>query len=378
MASNPEFQDYYRTLGVPRTATQAEIKKAFRKLARESHPDKHPGDTSAERRFKEINEANAVLSDPAKRTKYDQFGRDWEAYSRAGAAAGGPSGNPFGPGGPFAGFGGGAARSGAGPGGIRYEFRTSGDGGGFSEFFRMMFGDENAAAGEPERFARGGGGSRAGAGTTGTAGTESIDELLARMGIAGAPGAAAGNGRRPAARAKPQPIEVTAELTLEESFHGTSRIVDIDGRRLELTIPRGAATGSRIRLTGKGPNGADLIVVTKVKAHPIFARRGDDLEREVPVSLGEALLGAEVPVGTLKGRVLLKVPEGTQNGRTFRLKGQGMPKFKGDGAGDLFVKVRVVLPTDLDDESKAAARQLLDRIDQPDPREVPAKQTGST
>src|SRR5919107_3331072 len=128
MAQQPEFQDYYRTLGVPRTASQADIKKAFRKLARENHPDKNAGDKVAERRFKEINEANAVLSDPAKRSKYDQFGRDWEAYSRAGAAAGGSSGDPFGPGGPFAGFNFGGARAGGGragggPGGVPHRVR---------------------------------------------------------------------------------------------------------------------------------------------------------------------------------------------------------------------------------------------------------------
>lgn len=364
MAQQPEFQDYYRTLGVPRSATQAEIKKAFRKLARESHPDKHPGDSGAERRFKEINEANAVLSDPAKRSKYDQFGRDWEAYTRAGAAAGGAGGqDPFAPGGPFAGFsgfrGGGSS---TGPGGIRYEFRTTGDPGAFSDFFHMMFGDESAAAGEPHRFSSSSG--------------ESIDELLGRMGMAGAAGNA-GGGRgapfgtaRPAGnvRARNEPIEVTAELTLEESFHGTSRVVDIDGRRLEVTIPRGAGTGNRIRLTGKGPDGRDLIVVTRQKPHRTFTRKGDDLERELPITLREALLGDEIPVGTLKGRVLLKVPAGTQSGRTFRLKGQGMPKFKGDGAGDLYVRVRVVLPTNLDDDAKAAAQALLDRVDQPDPR----------
>ncbi len=109
-------------------------------------------------------------------------------------------------------------------------------------------------------------------------------------------------------------------------------------------------------------------MVTKLKPHPVFTRRGDDLEREVPVTLREALLGGEIPVATLKGRVLLKVPEATQSGRTFRLKGQGMPKFKGDGAGDLFVRVRVVLPTDLSDEAKAAATRFLDLAEQPDPR----------
>lgn len=358
MAHQPEFQDYYRTLGVPRSATQAEIKKAFRKLARESHPDKHPGDSGAERRFKEINEANAVLSDPAKRAKYDQFGRDWEAYARAGAAAGGAPGgaDPFGPGGPFAAYGGFRTASGTGPGGVRYEFRTTGDAGAFSDFFHMMFGDESAAAGEPERFNAGS--------------AESIDDLLGRLGMAGAGrgGGAGRAGRTPNVQARSEPIEVTAELTLEESFHGTTRIVEIDGRRLEVTIPRGAGTGNRIRLTGKGPGGRDLIVITKQKPHRTFSRKGDDLERELPITLREALLGGEIPVGTLKGRVLLTVPAGTQNGRTFRLKGQGMPKFKGDGSGDLYVRVRLVLPTELDDKARTAARRFLDLVDQPDPR----------
>ena len=367
MASQPEFQDYYRTLGVPRTASQADIKKAFRKLARENHPDKHAGDKAAERRFKEINEANAVLSDPAKRSKYDQFGRDWEAYARAGAAAGGAPGRPSGSGNPFSGFGfgGGGARAGGtagGAGGVRYEFRTSGDAGAFSDFFHMMFGDESAAAGEPEMFSANG---------------ESMDDLLSRLGMAGAADGARSGGARSrvgssgaagATRAKPQPIEVLAELSLEESFHGTSRLVELDGKRLEVTIPRGAGNGNRIRLTGKGPSGGDLIVVTKLKPHPVFTRRGDDLEREVPVTLGEALLGGEIPVGTLKGRVLLKVPEATQSGRTFRLKGQGMPAFKGDATGDLFVRIRVVLPTNLSDEAKEAAERFLDFANQPDPR----------
>jgi DnaJ-class molecular chaperone len=372
MAQQPEFQDYYKTLGVPRTASQADIKKAFRKAARESHPDKHAGDKVAERRFKEINEANAVLSDSAKRSKYDQFGRDWEAYARAGAAAGGPSGDPFGPGSPFAGFGfggarggGGGARAGGAPGGVRYEFRTTGDAGAFSDFFHMMFGDESAAAGEPEVFSGNG---------------ESMDDLLSRLGMAGAGASRTGGSRSRVgstgsgaagpthARAKPQPIEVTAELSLEESFHGTTRIVDIEGKRLELTIPRGATTGSRIRMTGKGPGGRDLIVITKVKHHPVFTRRGDDLEREIPITLREALLGGEIPVGTLKGRVLLKIPSGTQAGRRFRLKGQGMPAFRRDATGDLFVRVRVVLPTDLSDEARAAAERFLDLAPQPDPR----------
>src|SRR5690348_10954254 len=134
-----EYQDYYETLGVPRTASQAEIKKAFRKLAREHHPDKKPGDKEAERRFKAVNEANAVLSDPDKRKKYDRLGKDWEAYARAGVDPD-AAGNPFGPGGPFAQY----ATGGAGgrSGNVRYEFRTSGDAGGFSDFFRAFFGGD--------------------------------------------------------------------------------------------------------------------------------------------------------------------------------------------------------------------------------------------
>ena len=229
----------------------------------------------------------------------------------------------------------------------------------------MMFGDESAAAGEPEVFSGGG---------------ESMDDLLSRLGMVGASGGARSGGTRSRvgsagpggpssqSRTKPQPVEVTAELSLEESFHGTSRIVDIDGKRLEITIPRGAGTGSRVRLTGKGPGGRDLVVVTKLRHHPVFTRRGDDLEREVPVTLREALLGSEIPIGTLKGRVLLKIPAETQSGRTFRLKGQGMPAFKGGASGDLFVRVRVVLPNDLSDEAKAAAERFLDLVPQPDPR----------
>jgi DnaJ-class molecular chaperone len=230
----------------------------------------------------------------------------------------------------------------------------------------MMFGDESAAAGEPHIFSAGYG--------------ESIDDLLQRLGVSGAGGVAGGaRGTRADSAAagrhvgsttaqRRAPIEVTAEIALEESFHGTTRIVDIDGRRLEITIPRGAATGSKIRLTGKAPEGQDLIVVTKVKSHPVFSRKADDLEREVPVTLREALLGGEVPVGTLKGKVLLKIPPGTQHGRVLRLKGQGMPRFKGGGAGDLLVRVRVVLPTNLSDTATAAADRFLDLAAQPAPR----------
>jgi len=240
-------------------------------------------------------------------------------------------------------------------------FRTSGDPGAFSDFFRMMFGDEDAAAGEPETFR-----------STGRGGTGSLDDILAGMGF----GAAGGGGRSRAGQAggdrigQPRlaPVEATAEVTLEEAFHGSSRIVELNGKRLEVTIPRGVDNGSRIRLTGKGPDGRDLVVVTKLRPHPTFTRSGADLEREVKVTLQEALLGGEIHVGTLKGRVLLTIPAGTQSGRRLRLKGQGMPRLKGGTAGDLYVRVHVVLPTNLSDEAKAAATQFFELAAQPNPR----------
>jgi curved DNA-binding protein len=346
-----EYQDYYQTLGLSRNATQPEIKKAFRKLAREHHPDTKPGDAAAERRFKEINEAHAVLVDPEKRRKYDLLGANWQTYGQAGGAAGG--GNPF------AGFG----RAGAGQSGnIRYEFRTSG-GGEFSDFFRTFFTAEDAAASGTSPRGRSGG-----AGPT-------FEEILGQMGLNDAArdtnraSGASRTGTRAGPRPQPvQALEAIAEIDLTEAFQGTTRRVDIDGKRLEVTIPRGADNGTRIKLTGQGPGGSDVVVVTRVRPHATFTRRGADLERDLPITLREALLGSEIPVTTLKGKILLRIPAGTQNGRTFRLKGQGMPRLRGDDSGDLLARIRVVLPSDLDAEAEEAARRFLDRLDQPDPR----------
>ncbi len=341
-----DYKDYYAVLGVPKTASPADIKKAFRKLARQHHPDSNPDNDAAERKFKEINEANEVLSDPAKRKQYDELGANWEAISRARSAGAGSAGGAS----PFGGFGG---FGGAGGGGnVRYEFHTASDPGEFSDFFRMFFGDEAQGASP----ASGGRGSR----PTGGLGFE---DILAGMGI---DGRSVGN---PPPRPAPAAIhEATAEITLEEAYHGTTRLVDVDGKRLEITIPPGADTGSRIKLTGRGPGGGDLIVVTRLTPDATFTRRGADLERELPLTLEEALLGGEVRVGTLKGGVLLTIPPGTQPGRTFRLRGQGMPRFKATGHGDLFVKAKVVLPTNLSDEAKAAAKAFLALVKQPDPR----------
>ena len=341
MAAGLDYKDYYAVLGVPKTASQADIKKAFRKLARQHHPDAKPGDAAAERRFKDVNEANEVLSDPERRKQYDQLGANWESISRGGGGAG-PAGYPFGYGG-------------AGPAGgdVRYEFRTAGDPGQFSDFFRMFFGGDAAAgpAGEP-----------AGRGTR-SAGGMGFEDILAGMGIDGR--ADEGMPPRPAASVR---HEATAELTLAEAYHGTTRLVDVDGKRLEISIPAGADTGTKIKLTGKGPGGGDIVVVTRVLPDKTFTRKGADLERELTLTLEQALLGADVTVETLKGRVVLTIPAGTQPGRTFRLRGQGMPKFKTSGHGDLLVRARILLPTHLSDEARSAAKAFFDLTEHTDPR----------
>jgi DnaJ-class molecular chaperone len=342
-----DYKDYYAVLGVPKTATAAEIKKAYRKLARDFHPDRNAGNKTAERRFKEVNEAHEVLSDPAKRAQYDELGVHWQDYARAGARAGG---DPFGPGGPFAGFGapGGMGRGpgagrrsgmgGAGAGGIRFEF--AGDSGGFSDFFRTFF-----ASGAPGE----------------------TDEVAGSDGVPPQGRGAHARGRVEA----PPAVEAHVDVSLEDAFHGATRLVEVNGKRLEVKIPAGVETGSRIRLRGRGGgegSGArDLVLIAKVAPHPVFQRDGATLTRELPVTLREALLGAEVPVRTLTGRVLLRVPAGTQNGRVIRLGGQGMPRLKGEGRGDLHVRVRVTLPM-LDEAGRQAAVAFLDGIDQPDPR----------
>lgn len=338
-----DYRDYYQTLGLTRNASQPEIKKAFRKLAREHHPDKRPGDAAAERRFKDINEAHAVLSDTEKRRKYDLLGANWESYSQAGAGGSSAGGNPF------AGFGRGAGQA----GNVRYEFRTSGGraGGDFSDFFRTFFaGDEPGAAS---------------AGRSRPAGP-TFEEILGQMGLNDAAQANGAAGRRQAA--SPVATEATAEISLEEAFRGTSRRIELNGKRLEMTIPPGADNGTRIKLTGQGRGGGDVVVVVRVRPHPVFIRRGADLERELPITLQEALLGGEVRVTTLKGGVLLKIPPGTQNGRIFKLTGQGLPHLRGAGVGNLMVKVKVVLPSGLDAEAEQAARTFLDLANQPDPR----------
>jgi curved DNA-binding protein len=321
-----EYKDYYAVLGVPKTATQAEIKKAYRRLARELHPDKNPGNADAERRFKEANEANAVLADPDKRRQYDELGANWQAYDNAGFPGGATD---------WAGFGG-------APGGVRWETRrvNAEDLGGFSDFFRAFFGGEASPR---------------------AASSPGFDQAFDFGNLGGAP--------RHAIR--PAEAHATAEVTLAEVIRGAERMVSVDGRRLEARIPAGVNDGARIRLRGalKDPGGGpagDVVITVRVKPDPRFERRGADLVTELPLTLSEALLGAEVPVGVPTGTVKLRVRPNTQNGQEIRLPNRGLPK-RGGGKGDLIVRTRIVLPT-LDDEAREELGNLLGKHPQADPR----------
>jgi curved DNA-binding protein len=320
-----EYKDYYAILGVPKTATQAEIKKAYRKLARELHPDTNK-DPDAEKRFKEANEAQAVLTDPEKRKQYDELGANWQAYQHAGFGSGGAT--------DWAGFGG-------APGGTRWTYRTSTteDLSGFSDFFRQFFGEAQA------------GGATSGRGGS-TGGFEYVD--LSDLG---------GSVRmqsRPSAQA-------AAEVTLAEVATGAERMVSVNGRRLHVKIPAGVSDGSKVKLSG-AVDGGDLVITVTVKPDRRFERKGADLHTELPLTLAEALLGAEVPVPTPRGSVKLRIRPNTQNGQEIRIKGRGLPKRGSSQKGDLIVTTRVVLPT-LDEEARQQLEPILAAHPQPDPRE---------
>jgi curved DNA-binding protein len=326
-----EYKDYYAVLGVPKTATQAEIKKAYRRLARELHPDRNPGNADAERRFKEANEANAVLSDPEQRRRYDELGANWQAYDTAGFPGGATD---------WAGFGG-------APGGVRWETRrvNAEDLGGFSDFFRAFFGGESSVFG---------------GGRSAPGGFDQVFEFGDR-------GAAA-----PRSAARLPEAHATAEVTLAEVARGAERMVSVDGRRLQVAIPAGVNDGSKIRLRGAmkqaggGPAG-DVVITVKVQPDPRFERRGADLVTELPLTLSEALLGAEVPVAVPTGTVKLRVRPNTQNGQEIHLPGRGLPK-RGGARGDLIVRARIVLPT-LDEKARDELAKVLGKHPQADPRQ---------
>jgi len=314
-----EYKDYYKILGVPRNATEKEIKQAYRKLARKYHPDVNPGDRNAEERFKEINEAHEVLTDPEKRKKYDQFGQDWQRYQQAGGQPGGFNwGDYFSQ----------AARARQSAGGPRVEYVDAeeffGGSSGFSDFFEALFG--------------GMGGVRSGTWQS----------------------------QRATRPRRAQDQEQRVDVTLEEAFSGSNRILEIDGRRLEVKIPPGESkqaprSGCQAKLarTFPGSRPATFLRVN-VLPHKTFERKDNDLYCEVPVDIYTAVTGGEIEVPTLKGTTLsLRIPPETQGGRTFRLQGQGMPVLRNPSErGDLYVKIRLVLPTPLTEKEKSTFKEL--------------------
>ena len=307
-----EFKDYYSTLGVAKTASDKELKTAYRKLARKFHPDVNPGDKAAEAKFKEINEAYEVLGDPEKRKKYDELGANWRMYEQAGPGAG-PQGGAW-----NVNVGGGGA-----PGGFRTmteeEMREMfGDGDPFSDFFHTFFG---GATGGPDAGRR-----------------------------------TRGRGRGPR---RGSDVEQEIELGLDDAYHGAMRRLAItydgEARTVDVRIPPGVGDGSRVRIAGEGEHGSgggpsgDLYLRIRLAPHSVFERKGRDLYVHVPVPLTTAVLGGEVDVRTLGGRALrLKIPPTTQNAQVFRLKGHGMPVAgKPEEFGDLYATADVQLPRQL-------------------------------
>jgi curved DNA-binding protein len=295
-------RDYYAVLGVSRSASEKDIKTAYRKLARKHHPDVNPGDKKSEAQFKEIGEAYSVLSDPEKRKKYDRWGHDWEKIEQAHAAGAGYRGRPGSTSYTWS-----SSGSGGTPGGLNFDSEDLGG------LFEQLFGR-----------------------------------------------AAGGRTRVRTAPRKGQDIEQPVEVTLEEAFNGTQRTFSIQDaqtgeiRTVEVKIPAGATDGLRVRIAGKGEPGVggagngDLYFIVGVKAHALFERDGDDLRVKVPTPLYTAMLGGEVMVPTPKGTQLaLKVPAETANGQRIRLAGQGMPHLNAAGRGDLFAEIAVQLPRNL-------------------------------
>lgn len=319
-------KDFYQTLGVTKSANESEIKKAYRKLAMQYHPDKNPNNKKAEEKFKEISEAYDVLSDPTKKKNYDQFGS--------------ADGNPFGAGGfnpnDFGGFGRGAG----GPGGFRSQNIDP-------EAFSDIFGDIFGGGG----FSRGGGPDP----------------------FAGA------RQQRPRPPARGADLRYTLSIPLEDAFSGGDKVITFvrqEGakeatHRLSVSVPAGVKEGQRLKLAGEGdkPTGAapgDLYVIIHLQVHPLFKREENDIELDLPIKYTDAILGTEAEIPTLSGRSQIKIPAGTSSGQVLRLKGKGFPRLGGTGHGDMLVKVIVDIPATINTKQK----QLIEEL-QNTPEETP-------
>lgn len=286
-----DYKDYYKILGVDRKASEEDIRKAYRNLAKQYHPDYNPENKGAEERFKEINEAYEVLSDPKKRAHYDRLGSDYSQWQRRGAP-GNFNWEQYG------GF----------PGGARVNIDDLNDlfgGGGFSDFFQSIFGTRGRAS----------------------------------------------------SRSQPQGYQQEMDITLEEAYKGTTRLIESGGKQKRVRIPAGVRAGSKVRVAGAGPNGLDLYLILNLTEDERFERHGDDLHTAATVSVFTAILGGEADVETLDGRIKLNIPAGTQPGQVFRLAGRGMPHLRDPkNKGDLFVKVKVQIPKYLSSKQ----RELLE------------------
>ena len=303
-----KFIDYYKVLGVDKNATQDQIKKAYRKLARKYHPDVNPNDENAKKKFQEINEAYEVLSDPEKRKKYDKYGENWkhaDEFEKAGFQ--GKAG--FGSQGGFGGF--------DGFEGFTY---SSGDSQDFSDFFEFLFGGHSAGRSRSSR---------------------------SHMKFRG------------------QDFHAEMELNLTDVYKTHKRVIEVNGKKIRITIPAGVEDGQTIRIKGYGgeginggPNG-DLYITFRILNNTNFRRKGADLYLDYDLDLYTAVLGGEVIINTLGGKIKLKVKPETQNGTKVRIKGKGMPIYKQEGAfGDLYVTYQIKIPTNLSEKEKELFKEL--------------------
>lgn len=307
-----EYKDYYKILGVDKNASQEDIKKAYRKLARKYHPDVNPNNKEAEAKFKDINEANEVLSDEEKRKKYDTLGADWNRYQQTGGTTGGGGFD-------WSEY----ARQGGGY--TRYEGSREdpfGEGG-FSDFFSTFFGGAGAGGSTRQRGRRG------------------------NMAFAG------------------QDYTVEIRLSLQEAFEGTKKTITVHDKNLRITIYPGVEDGQTIRLKGNGGPGVnggdngDLYITLRIDPDPAYTRKGNDLFIEVPVSLYKTILGGEQVINSLSGSLKIRIKPETKNGTMLRLKDKGFPVYRREGeAGDLYVKINVQLPENLSAQEKELFAQL--------------------